>query len=166
MSSRITRRTIGATAVALMLLVIPVSSAVARPTPSQFAALMQKALLAKASVYHLSKSQINSAFKDATFRGNLYSAGAIICQKLATESAKQAANDLVVLTKSLSTAGSGGNYPLPPANSKQKLSVSVLKGVIGVGLTVTTAKGSLCPTQAKKAASTLVIYNKAVGAKK
>jgi hypothetical protein len=156
------RRALLAAATALLLLVVPVSAAMARPTPAKFASMMQKALLAKAATYHVTKSQINTAFKNEQLKANLYNAGAIICQKLATESARQASADLVSFTKQL-TSGIPTGIPTPtPA---PKMNASVIKGVVGVGLTVSTAKGSLCPNQAKKAAATLKLYNKAVGAK-
>jgi hypothetical protein len=151
---------------AVLLLVVPVTAAFARPTPAQFATLMQRALIAKASTYHLTKAQINTAFKQPALRSNLYTAGSIICQKLATETSKKAAADLVVFTKQLQTAGNAGGNPMPTPSATPKLSITLIKGVVGVGLTVSTAKGSLCPNQQKKAASTLVLYNKAVGAKK
>jgi hypothetical protein len=151
---------------AVLLLVVPVTAAFARPTPAQFATFMQRALIAKASTYHLTKAQINTAFKQPALRTNLYTAGSIICQKLATESPKKAAADLVVFTKSLQSAGNTGGNPLPTPRTTPKLSITLIKGVVGVGLTVSTTKGSLCPNQKAKAASTLVLYNKAVGAKK
>jgi hypothetical protein len=148
------------------MIVVPVGAAFARPTPAQFASMMQKALLAKASTYHVTKAQINAAFKQPTLRSNLYNAGAIICQKLSSETPKKAAADLVVFTKALASAGNTSGNPLPTPSATPKPSISLIKGVVGVGLTVSTAKGSLCPNLTKKAASTLVIYNKAVGAKK
>jgi hypothetical protein len=163
---RFASRSALAVTAAVLLLVVPVTAAFARPTPAQFATLMQRALIAKASTYHLTKAQINAAFKQPTLRSNLYTAGSIICQKLATETPKKAAADLVTFTKSLQTAGNPGGNPLPTPSATPKPSLSLIKGVVGVGLTVSTAKGSLCPNQQKKAASTLVIYNKAVGAKK
>jgi hypothetical protein len=163
---RIAGRSALALSAAAVMLVVPVTAAFARPTPAQFATLMQRALIAKASTYHLTKTQINAAFKQPELRTNLYTAGSIICQKLATETPKKAAADLVVFTKSLQTAGNTGGNPLPTPSANPKLSITLIKGVVGVGLTVSTAKGSLCPNQQKKAASTLVIYNKAVGAKK
>jgi hypothetical protein len=166
MGMHLARRSTLAVASAVLLLAVPVTAAFARPTPAQFATLMQRALIAKASTYHLTKAQINTAFKQPTLRSNLYTAGSIICQKLATETPKKAAADLVVFTKSLQTAGNTGGNPMPTPGTTPKLSITLIKGVVGVGLTVSTAKGSLCPNQKTKAASTLVLYNKAVGAKK
>jgi len=170
MSTRLARRSLVAAASALVLVVLPVSSAVARPTPNQFAASMQKALIAKAPSYHLSKAQITTAFKDATLRANLYSAGMVICQKLATETPAQAAADLVTLTTSLSnpSASGGSNQGMPvgtPTSSHQVVGARVFKGIVGVGIGVATAKGSLCPTQHAKGIAALKIYNKTVGAK-
>lgn len=158
-----TRRAVLVILSALVIAVVPTTAAFARPTPTQFASMMQKALLAKASTYHLTKTQINTAFKNQQLRANLYNAGAIICQKLATETAAKASADLVGFTKTLSSGGQPVDPSVP--SPAPKLSTTVIKGVVGVGLTVATAKGSLCPNQAKKAAATLKIYNKAVGAK-
>ncbi len=158
------RRSTLALVLATTLLALTSVAAFARPTPTQFSSLMQKALLAKASTYHLNKTTINNAFNNPMVRANLYNAGAIICQKLATETPKKAAADLVAFTTSLAGGGVSGT-PLPLPSTSHPVSASVFRGIVGVGLTVATAKGSLCPGQKAKAASTLKLYNVAVKAK-